>query len=200
MVSWFSENLLAKTRIVISKSNFINDEITFAWLKHYIEYSNANPETDWKLLLMNNHDSHLTSEFLILTNNNHIRSFPFIFHLTHCMQFLDVGIFQSYKRWHQKTLQKTISEFFVKYSISRFLKDFIKIRNNIFKNFIIRHVFENSGMWSINVSKCIEKLKIYVFDFSLNKNKSFSSSLFFFSLFSPSANYWRGIWFEEMKN
>ena len=48
-------------------------------------------------MLMNNHDSHLTSEFVKLANDNHIRSYSLISHLTHCLQSLDVGIFQSYK-------------------------------------------------------------------------------------------------------
>ena len=175
MVSWFSEDLLAGTRIVTSKSGFTNDEITLAWLKHYIENSNAGPEADWKLLLMDNHGSHLISEFLILANDNHIRPFPFIPHLTHCMQPLDVGIFQPYKRWHQVAIQEAIAENFVKYSTSRFLKDLTKIRNNTFKNSTIRHAFENSGMWPVNASKCIEKLKTYAPD--PPKDKSPSPSL-----------------------
>jgi hypothetical protein len=48
-------------------------------------------------MLMNNHESHMTPEFIALANENHIRPFPLIPHLTHCMQPLDVGVFQSYK-------------------------------------------------------------------------------------------------------
>jgi hypothetical protein len=48
-------------------------------------------------MLMNNHESHMIFEFIALANENHIRSFSLILHLTHCMQSLDVEIFQSYK-------------------------------------------------------------------------------------------------------
>jgi hypothetical protein len=48
-------------------------------------------------MLMNNHESHIIFEFIALTNENHIRSFLLISHLTHCMQSLNVEIFQFYK-------------------------------------------------------------------------------------------------------
>ncbi len=47
---------------------------------------------------MNNHDSYRISEFIKLINENYIRSFSFILHLTHCMQSLNVRIFQSYEK------------------------------------------------------------------------------------------------------
>ncbi len=110
-------------------------------------------------MLMNNHDSHRISEFIKLANENHIRSFSFISHLTHCMQSLNVGIFQSYKKWHDTIIKEVIAESFVEYSLTRFLRDLNKIRNNTFKSIIIRHVFENCDMWSVNADVCIKLLK-----------------------------------------
>jgi hypothetical protein len=68
----------------------------------------------------------------------------FISHLTHCMQSLNVRIFQLYKKWHDMIIKKFIAKSFVEYSLTWFLSDFTKIRNNIFKSIIIRHVFEKS--------------------------------------------------------
>ena len=39
----------------------------------------------------------ITPEFNKLANENWIRPYPLIPHLTHCMQPLDVGVFQPYK-------------------------------------------------------------------------------------------------------
>jgi hypothetical protein len=108
---------------------------------------------------MNNHGSHRTPEFIKLINENHIRSFSFIPHLTHCMQSLNVGIFQSYKKWHDTVIKEVIAESFVEYSLTRFLSDLTKIRNNTFKSIIIRHAFEKSDMWSVNADVCIKLLK-----------------------------------------
>ncbi len=108
---------------------------------------------------MDNHGSHRTPEFIKLANENHIRPFPFIPHLTHCMQPLDVGIFQPYKKWHDTTIKEAIAESFVEYSLTRFLSDLTKIRNNTFKSTTIRHAFENCGMWPVNADVCIKLLK-----------------------------------------
>jgi hypothetical protein len=116
---------------------------------------------------MNNHEFHLISEFISLINENYIRLFSFISHLTHCMQSLNVEIFRFYKHWHDVIIKEVIAKFFVEYSLIQFLSDFIKIKNNIFKSIIIRHVFENCDMWSVNADSCIKLMKKY------NRNSSF---------------------------
>jgi hypothetical protein len=81
-----------------SGSGFTSDKIALEFLKHYIKHSDADSDAiEWKLMLMNNHDSHVTSEFIALINENHIRFFSLIPHLKHCMQSLNEGVFQSYK-------------------------------------------------------------------------------------------------------
>ena len=164
MASWYPEDLPEGTRIVPSETGFTSDDIAMEWLRHFIEHSGAEGESDWKLLLMDNHGSHMTPEFQLLANEHHIRPFPFIPHMTHFMQPLDVVIFKQYKHYHQKAIQEAISESYVEYSIVQFLRDLTKIRNNTFKESTIRHAFEAPGMWPINASKCIEKMKTFTPD------------------------------------
>jgi hypothetical protein len=164
MINWFDDNddeLFESTYVMFFESEFISDKIALKFLKHYIKNSNDvdSDATEWKLMLMNNHESHIIFEFIALTNENHIRSFSLIFHLTHCMQSLNVKIFQFYKHWHDQIIQNAVVTSFVKYSIEQFLNDLTKIRNNTFKASIIRHVFEKFEMWSINEKQCIKQLK-----------------------------------------
>ncbi len=112
-------------------------------------------------MLMDNHGSHLTPEFISLTNDNHIRPYPLIPHLTHCMQPLDVGIFDPYKHWHTRAIREAIAVSFVEYSINQFLRDLNKIRQNACKATNILHAFKKSGMWPINVDRCVELFKKY---------------------------------------
>ncbi len=163
MISWFDDDneLLENTYVMFFESEFISDKIALKFLKHYIKNSNDvdSDATEWKLMLMNNHESHIIFEFIALTNENHIRSFSLISHFTHCMQSLDVEIFQFYKHWHDQIIQNAVITSFVEYSIEQFLNDLTKIRNNTFKASIIRHVFEKSEMWSISEKQCIKQLK-----------------------------------------
>ena len=122
MSSWFVDGLPAKTLIMASESGFTSDKIAIDFLNHYIENSDAGPNADWKLMLMDNHGSHCTPQFILLANKNHIRPYPLIPHLTHCMQPLDVGIFQPYKHWHDVAIQESFAEFSTEYPLTRFFK------------------------------------------------------------------------------
>jgi hypothetical protein len=108
----------------------------------------------------NRHDPkytrHCTAEFIALANANHIRPYPLIAHLTHCMQPLDVGVFQPYKNWHDIAIQDAIAEFS---TLRRFLGDLTKIRENTFKRKIIQHALEKSGMWPPNTTNCLYAVK-----------------------------------------
>ena len=161
MVNWFSEDLPSGTHIIPSDLGFTSDKIAVEYLKHFIKNSYAGPNAEWKLMLMDNHGSHATPEFVDLANENHIRPYLLIPHLTHCMQPLDVGIFQPYKHWHNVAIQEAIFESFIEYSLMQFLKDLTKIRNNTFKASTIQNAFEKSGMWPVNSKVCIKQLKTF---------------------------------------
>ncbi len=159
MQNWVQSGLLAGTLIKTSENGFISDEIAIDWLKHFIDHTNFNSLSEWKLLLMDQHGSHCTSEFVRLANDHHIRSFSFISHLTHCMQSLDVGIFHSYKKHHDNVIKQALAEFHLQYSLERFCNDLSQIREHTFKGIIIRSAFEKFGMWSVNSQRCIDQLK-----------------------------------------
>ena len=78
-----SDVLPQGTHIVPSDSGFTSDKIEVEYLKHLIKNSDAGPNADWKLLLMDNHGRNITPEFVALANKNHIRPYPLIPHLTH---------------------------------------------------------------------------------------------------------------------
>ena len=118
MSDWFSSEMDLDATIVTSESGFTNNAIGIEFLKHFIKHTDdAGPHSEWKLLLMDNHDSHETAEFLKLANDNHILPYPLIPHLTHCMQPLDVGVFQPYKHWHDRAIQDALAGLSFEYNI-----------------------------------------------------------------------------------
>ncbi len=131
---------------------------------HYIKHSDAELDAESKILLMNNHENHVISEFIALINDNHIRSLTLILHLTHCMQSLNVDICESYKNWHNKIIIKIVFESFIEYSLTHFLNDLIWIRNQTFKKDNIRFSFEKCEMWSFDAKKCIDLSKKFNFE------------------------------------
>lgn len=161
MADWFPPELDSKVYVEASESGFTSNEIAIKWLQHFIAHSDSGPECDWKLLIMDNHGSHETPEFIQLANDNHILPYPLIPHMTHCMQPLDVGIFQPYKHWHDAKIKEAVANLDVEYCIRSFLRDLGFVRDNTFKKTTIRHAFEKSGIWPIDAQKALAQIKTF---------------------------------------
>jgi len=181
MTDWFSSEMNSESVIITSASDFINDQIVIEFLKHLIMHTDAESHSEWKLLLMNNHESYETAEFVKLTNENHILSYSLILHLMHCMQSLDVDIFQSYKHWHDVAIQNALTNLKVKYDIQVFLQDLSMIWENIFKKRTIQHAFRKSKMWSINAKACLKQLKTFNSSYKSKSSNNDKSILFLLS-------------------
>jgi hypothetical protein len=158
MESWYRDRLHQNERILLSESDFTTDQLTFRFLQHFIAYTKARPKEPPKLVLMDNHGSHITPEFILLANQNNVIPFSFPAHLTHCMQPCDVGIFQAMKHWHSKAIQHALETLDFDSTISSFLRDLPKIRSQTLK----KHAFEQAGMWPINSQKVLEKMSKYM--------------------------------------
>jgi hypothetical protein len=57
MQDWFSPGMDSDMHIETSEKGFTTDEIAVKWLHHSIKHSDAGPDAEWKLLLMDNHRS-----------------------------------------------------------------------------------------------------------------------------------------------
>ena len=99
----------------------------------------------------------MSPEFTLLARQNNVIPFSFLSHLTHCMQPLDVGIFQPYKHWHNKAVQSATESLDFEYSISSFFKDLKSIRQNTFKKSTILNAWKKAGMWPVS-RKAVLKL------------------------------------------
>ena len=63
------------------------------YLAHLIKHTRVSDSKPWKLFLL---DSHITPEFfdfVVKAHEHHIALHVFPSHLTHALQFLDMGVF-----------------------------------------------------------------------------------------------------------
>lgn len=97
MENWYSEKLERGVRVVLSDSGYTNKDISLILLDHIILHTNAGIDKPIKVLLMDQHRSHMDPDFIIKATALNIHPYPFPGHLTHVLQPLDVGVFQPYK-------------------------------------------------------------------------------------------------------
>ncbi len=109
----------------MSKSGYTNDRIGVDSLKHFIECTRTAsfPSHEYILLIFDGQASHTSEEFIQLAAQNRIILHQFPLHLTHLMQPLDVGCFQSYKHWQKMAVHQAIRCLESNYNSACFLRD-----------------------------------------------------------------------------
>jgi hypothetical protein len=58
--------------IKTSENGYTSDDITYHWLHHFNSFTKANTTGPYRLLLMDNHGSHLTADFIQFCITNDI--------------------------------------------------------------------------------------------------------------------------------
>eukprot|EP00918_Siedleckia_nematoides_P083664 GHVU01183379.1.p1 GENE.GHVU01183379.1~~GHVU01183379.1.p1 ORF type:complete len:552 (+),score=42.31 GHVU01183379.1:1207-2862(+) len=75
----------------VSHSGWIKAELFFRWCKHFVRFSGASP-TRKKLLIFDNHESHLHYDSIEYLKDNGVRVVTLPSHTTHKLQPLDVAV------------------------------------------------------------------------------------------------------------
>ena len=161
MTNWYTQ-LDGNTRVLMSYSGYINSQLALEYLNHLILHIQAGPDARPRVLLMDQHGSHVTPEFIIKATEASIHPFPFPGHLTHVLQPLNVGVFQPYKHWHRRAIQDATRRLDIEYTVTSFFRDLAGIREKTMKKGTIQGAFRKSGMWPINWQKALEKMKTYM--------------------------------------
>jgi hypothetical protein len=131
---------------VLSDSGYTNKEISLIYLDHLILHTNARLDKPPKVLLIDQHSSHMDPNFTIKATAHNIHLYPFPSHLTYVLQPLDVGVFQPYKHWHKKAVQHAMRNLDLDYNVASFMCDIQEIRAKTFKKGTIHSAFWKAGM------------------------------------------------------
>ncbi len=88
LTSHFNNDLDDDVLITISDTNYSNDWISLQWLKHFDRFSQKHQKKAWRMLMMNDYESHHTREFLFYCEDHKIIFFNLSLHTTHLLQSL----------------------------------------------------------------------------------------------------------------
>jgi hypothetical protein len=159
---WFNSRQSGDELVFTSQSGFSNAQIGIEWLKHFIKHSGAE-ENDSRvtILLMDNHSSHTSDEFVLLANKYNIKPYPFPPHCTHILQPLDVKCFNPYKHYHDKCIKKALRQGEVAYNLVSFMWDLPEIRQKGLTPATIQSGFLTPGLWPLDEEACMNQLKVF---------------------------------------
>jgi hypothetical protein len=159
MEEWYQQNLENEYQIAVSDNGFITDKIAFEWIQKFDSETAKRAGKDYRLLLMDNHGSHLTYEFITYCNEKKIILYCFPSHSTHFLQPLDGIPFQQYKHFHGKTVNEQARLGGLVFDKSDFLYSLRDIRLKTFKSRTIRAGFADRGIHPWNPNIVLDQLK-----------------------------------------
>src|SRR5450432_1527528 len=109
---------------------------------------------------MDGHGSHLTKEFIDFCFKHKISPFLLPAHSTHLLQPLDIGVFQSFKHYHQALLEQSIRFGGIDYKRDDFLSSFQKMREQTFRAHIINRAWKLSGLVPLNAQIVLDQMEL----------------------------------------
>ncbi|KJZ69545.1 hypothetical protein HIM_11058 [Hirsutella minnesotensis 3608] len=171
-VRWFDNNLDGNTVITTSPKGYINDIIALEWAHHFELHSRPAQPGEKRVLLMDGCDNHFTAEMVQFCNSHGIELFPMPPHLTHHLQPLDVGVFRSYKHWHQQVLYREVADGVTDFGKTDFLFHLQEIRDRTFKKKTILTAWEKCGLFPHNPRIVLDRLQDALSSLSQEVNKS----------------------------
>lgn len=89
-------------------SGWSNEELFFEFAKHFVKYSSAS-KTNPVILLMDNHESHISVKTIQLAKDNGVTLVTFHPHTSHKMQPLDRGVFGPFKTYYNNFMNTWMS-------------------------------------------------------------------------------------------
>ncbi|XP_044720077.1 DDE superfamily endonuclease domain-containing protein [Hirsutella rhossiliensis] len=91
--------------------------------------------------------------------DHNIKVFPMPPHLTHQLQPLDVGVFRSYKHWHQQVLHREIADGAYDFNKSDFLYHLQEVRTRTFKKHTILSSWQKCGLFPFSPEIVLSQLQ-----------------------------------------
>ena len=111
------------------------------------------------MLLLDNHGSHLTYEFIKFADEHGIVLFTLPPHTTHFLQPLDGLPFQVYKHYHGQAVTEAARDGYDTFERQEFLEKLPSIWQKTFTGKTIQSSFKSCGLYPFNPSSIIDLLK-----------------------------------------
>jgi DDE superfamily endonuclease len=156
----FMNNLDDDVLLAVSETGYTNDMLSYQWLEHFNDQTEEKARGQNRLLVMDGHGSHLTKEFMDFYYKHKICPFLLPPHSTHLLQPLDVGVFQSFKHYHQELLEDSIRFGGIDYKKDDFLFSFQQMRNLTFRPHIISRAWKLAGLVPSNPQIVLRQMEV----------------------------------------
>ena len=160
LVKWFADILDDDYLIGVSESGYANDVLFFQRLQHWEAMSRRTQKGDYRLLLLDGYDSHLTYTALKFCEMQNVVVVLLPPHTTHFLQPLDVAVFQQWKHYHAQVIDRSVRQGIGNLDKSHFFAYIEEIRTFTLTRRNVKSGFRKCGYWPFRPEGVLQQLAV----------------------------------------
>ncbi|KAJ6262132.1 hypothetical protein Dda_2937 [Drechslerella dactyloides] len=161
LASWYTATKLpADWVIALSDNGWTTNELALQWLQHFDKFTAQRCYSDYRLLVLDGHESHHSAAFELYCQEHKIVTICMPPHSSHILQPLDIGCFGPLKQAYSKEVESLIRAHINHISKLEFLSGFHKAFTAAITPKNIRSSFAGAGIVPYNPDRVLSKLDI----------------------------------------
>ena len=144
----------------VSSNGWTDRFLALQWLERNFEPSTrpAEGDDDYRLLIYDGHDSHITYEFIEYAYAHRNKCLCLPAHSTHLLQPLDIVTFSRYAAEYSKALDNASRHGITGVDKELFMQLFQEARKGVFTNRLRRSAFRSTGIYPYNPDAVLKNL------------------------------------------
>jgi hypothetical protein len=143
-----------------SESGWSNNDIGLAWLEQVFErFTKQKARRSYRLLILDGHGSHLTTDFIDFCDSNRILLAIFPPHSTHSLQPLDVVLFGPLSKYYTQNLDRHLhrSQGITRITKRDFFENFWPAWSSTMRLDLIKKSFQATGVWPMDADAVLKR-------------------------------------------
>src|SRR5699024_800956 len=143
-----------------SENGWITNELGLEWIKHFDEYTKARTIGSYRLLILDGHASHHSTDFELYCKDNKLITLCMPAHSSHILQPLDVVYFSSLKIAYGKHIEGQMRAHVTHITKEDFFPAFYTAYQATMTEKNIKGGFRGAGLIPFNPERVISKLDV----------------------------------------
>jgi hypothetical protein len=159
--SWYDDSPLPDNWILATSDNgWTTNERGLEWVRHFDHHTKSRTIGAHRLLILDGHDSHHSTDFEIYCKKNDIITLCMPPHSSHILQPLDIGYFSPLKAGYGKQIENMMRANITHITKEAFLSAFYKAYQAAMTKQNIQGGFRGAGIVPFNPERVISELDV----------------------------------------
>ena len=145
-------------KFVYTSSGWTNQVLGLEWIKHFDVHTVKQAKGGYRLLIVDDHNSHINIEFIEFCLASNIIAYCLPSHSTHLLQPLDVGLFSPLQKYYGKQVDQITRFGNISVTKGNFLPMLVEARRQTYTLSNISGAWRGAGLIPLNPRHVLSKL------------------------------------------